>query len=752
MRKLAWSAFSFAAAIALCHYIVPSAVRLWLIVPLTAAALCACMLRGKLRSCILLLCVFSIVGIVRYDAHVIENLGLENELQGNEYRITAYVAEYPVIYDDYSKITVHLRTDRLPQVKTVLYDYENNVDALEPGDMIRTTVKFTSASVSSGEETDTYISKGIYLRGTIIEEIKSYETWWGEYLFFPLYMSRDMQNVFDKYIPERAAVFMKALVTGEKNALYAEPELYHVLQKAGLSHVVAVSGMHLSFLVGMVLMLFGNRIGWAASVISIIVFAFMTGLSPSVLRAAFMQMLYLLAPILRRESDGITSIAFALFILLMVNPFAAASVSLQLSFAAIMGIHLITPKTLEWFAEKGNGLSGFGYRIYCFVASSVAATVGASLFTVPLCAIHFGSVAIFAPIANLFVLWIIPFCFGLGLLLFFAALFSGKLATLIGAVLAVMIEFVYVISGWIAHIPYSNIYLPETVMLFGMICIYSVIGITYFIKRDGLYRPLIPALLSVILLFSLVFGVKRYYANGTTVAAIDVGQGQCIAILDHKNTVLVDCGGAYDSGQSVVNWLSERGRQQVDCLVLTHFDKDHTNGIEDLLTQIHVEKIKFCSLNLSDYEYAILRDIQETAIKQDAALSAVNRSAQSVIGDIKLEYYIPIQPEDNNGLMLLVSIGAFDMLITGDADIKTENEMLRMLPLPDGECIVAGHHGSKYSTGEKLLDRFQPEFSFISCGYNSYGHPSSEVLDRLQKRNVVIYRTDKLGSVEIKVR
>lgn len=751
MRKLAWSAFSFAAAIVFCHYVVPNTVRLWLVLPFIAVGLCACMLRGKLRSRILLLCVFSIIGIIRYDAHIKENLGIENPLLGNEYRITAYVSEFPVVYDDYAKITVHLRSDRLPRVKTVLYAYDGNIEDLAPGNMIRTTVKFTSASIASGEETDTYISKGIYLRGTIVDEIKCYDTWWGNYLFFPLYLSREMQNIFDAYIPERAAVFMKALVTGEKNSLYDVPEIYHALQKAGLSHVVAVSGMHLSFLVGMVLMLFGNKTGWAVSIFSIVVFAVMTGMSPSVLRAAFMQMLYLLAPILRRESDGMTSIAFALLILLLINPFAIASVSLQLSFAAILGIHLITPKALEWFAAKGNALSGWTYKIYFFVGSSLSATLGASFFTMPLCALHFGSVAILAPIANLFVLWIVPSCFMLGMLLCFVALVSGKLAVMIGTILSVTIEFVYKISGWIADIPYSNIYLPMTVMLFGMICIYAVIGITYFIKRDGMYRPFVPLAFTVILLFSLVIGVKRYYADGTIVAALDVGQGQCIAILDDTNTILVDCGGKYDSGQTAADWLNARGRQKVDCLVLTHFDKDHTNGIVDLLTQITVEEIKFCSLNLSEYEYSMLQEIQVAANNAGTALSPVNQSGQAAFGDVNVEFYVPTRTEGNNGLMLLASIQEFDMLITGDANIETENEMVRTLDLPDGECVVAGHHGSKYSTGDRLLDRFKPEFSFISCGYNNYGHPSAEVLDRLQKRNVVIYRTDILGSIEIKV-
>jgi len=751
VRKLALASFSFSAAILMCHYIIPVSLHLWIIVGIFISTLCACMLRGKIRTCILLMCIFFIFGVLRYDVHAEKYRGIENGLLENDYRITAYVADFPEVYDNYSKITVRLDTDLLPKVKVILYDYGFSTHAFVPGDMIRTTVDFSSASLSYGQEVDTYISKGIYLRGTIKDEIKQYNNEWGKIVYFPLHLAHNIQQVLDEFLSARTSVFMKALMTGEKNPLYNSPEIDNILQRAGLLHVVAVSGMHISFLVGMILMLFGNRTGWIASVFSIFIFSVMTGMSPSVLRAAFMQILTLLAPIVHRESDGITSVSFALLILLMVNPFAVASVSLQLSFAAIMGIILVTPKTMEWFLEKCANLHGYANNLYYFIASSLSASLGASIFTIPLCAIHFGNVAVFAPISNLLVLWIVPCCFVLGFALCAVSLISTQLASLLGMVLNCMVEFIYWISELLSSVSFSTVYLPPQIMLFWLICVYAVFLITYFVKREKQYRPLIPCGFAIILLITLVTGVRLYYENGTTVAAIDVGQGQCIAVLNQDDTVLIDCGGKYDSGQIAVNWLYGHGREDVDLLILTHFDSDHINGLNDLITQINVREIMCCSVRLSDSEYASLSEIKVLAEKYNTKLTTVNLSNKTAQGNIKIGLYVSKTSKDNNGLISLISVNDFDALITGDADMNAEQEMIRYFAIPDGECLIVGHHGSKYSTSEALLDKFKPDFAFISCGYNQYGHPTEEVLDRLNARNVVIYRTDILGSVEVKV-
>ena len=508
----------------------------------------------------------------------------------------------------------------------------------------------------------------------------------------------------------------------------------------------------MSFLVGVIIVLLGSQKGWLPAIISILLFAVMTGLSPSVIRAAFMQILFLTAPIFRREADGITSVGFALFVILLINPFAVASISLQLSFAAMIGIIVVTPKLLKCFRDTENRLKGIIKRLYVFITYSVATSFGAIVFTTPLCAFYFGNISLLAPITNLLVLWIVPWCFCAGFLLCAVSPFSSFLAGLIGNGISYMVEYIYSVSGWISNIPYASVYLPNRLTAVWLLCVALIIVVLFAVKLQKIYKVVVAVFLSYSILLLLNFGVELYYTDGTTIAAIDVGQGQCIAILNGADTFLIDCGGDYDSGQNVVRWLKEHGRKKVDSVIITHFDTDHVNGIVDVMTQMTVDEIRCCTLNISEYESELLREIQHTADKCQTNLVFHNRTTKVSCGLLDLILFVPQKPSDNNGIMVVGQINEFDILVPGDADMKMEAEFMDYVRIVDGECLVVGHHGSKYSTSEALLEQFQPEYAFISCGFNHYGHPTKEVLDRLEKRNVVIYRTDVLGSIEMKVR
>jgi len=752
MRKLAWAALSFTAAVFLSHYVIPSEYRVYVMAMLAAIALFGgLLLRDRRRMGILLICIFGILGILRYELQVQQKLEPSNALNGTVCEITAIVTEFPTQYDTYSKITVRLTTEGLPKSKAVFYDYSDDCD-LSPGDLICGSVQFTSATVASGEETDTYISKGIYLRGYLKSELTVIGRWWGSWLFAPAYLAQWIRDTIDRYVPMRAAVFMKALLTGDKTALYDQPQLYHILSKAGIAHIVAVSGMHILFLTGLVLMIAGNRRGRILSIMMIALFAVMTGLSPSVMRAMFMQLLYLLAPILRREPDSISSVSFALLILLLINPFAAASVSLQLSFAAVFGIILITPRMMIWLVDKGENLSGWGKKAYIFVSSSLSASLGATILTAPLCAYYFGYVSLLAPLTNLLILWLVPFCFGGGFLICIVSCMQMKIAGMLGMILSWMVEFIYWAAGIIAKSPLAAAYLPTKLLAFWFAIVYLLFAVSYLRKGNKAYRPLLPACVAIITLFAMMIGVIQYYRNRTTIAAIDVGQGQSIVVMDGDSTVMIDCGGTYDAGQRAADWMYSHGRYNIDMLILTHYDTDHVNGVSDLMTRIPITQILCSGMDLSEHESAAFEEITAQAGMYQTKVTCISETVQFRMEDMIITAYLLEKTSDNDGIIVLTQIGDYDLLVTGDADLEQELKLLVADTLPDGECIVAGHHGSAKSTGMPILDVFDPETAIISCGYNSYGHPTQEVLDRLEERNVIVYRTDELGSIEIKVR
>ena len=237
-----------------------------------------------------------------------------------------------------------------------------------------------------------------------------------------------------------------------------------------------------------------------------------------------------------------------------------------------------------------------------------------------------------------------------------------------------------------------------------------------------------------------------------TVSAIDVGQGQCIAVLDGDSTVLADCGGDYDSGETVAQWLYSRGRNEVDVLVISHFDRDHVNGVIDLMHRIPVKRIIYCGNVVSDDTLSFFNELTALSEKTHTELVPVNTESELALGALRMRLKAVGGDIPNAGLITHVQSRGYELLVMGDADFDGEEQLLRCPWLYEVECLVVGHHGSASSTGDALLNHICPQSAIISCGYNRYGHPSEEVLNRLVKKNVIIYRTDQMGTIEIKVR
>ena len=189
------------------------------------------------------------------------------------------------------------------------------------------------------------------------------------------------------------------------------------------------------------------------------------------------------------------------------------------------------------------------------------------------------------------------------------------------------------------------------------------------------------------------------------------------------------------------------GCRKLDRLILTHYDSDHINGVRSLLARMAVDTLLVPELADNGPGSEIL----ELARAHGVALKAVEDEMNLSAGRTVLTVLPPVgEGEDNErGLSVLASAGEEDILITGDMDGATECRLLEIYDLPDIEVLVAGHHGSKYSTSDDLLDALAPETACISVGSNSYGHPADETLRRLAEHGCAIYRTDMQGSIHL---
>lgn len=759
MRKAAWGCLSFSGAIFVSVYLLPSGGFPWAVVVCALYSLLGFLFRGKTRLCIWLVTLGALAGFLVFWIQSCTVIAPAEVLADSEQVITARAAEFPQVYDDSTYLTVRLTGKDMPRVKCRLVSYGGEeLKSFEPGDELRVEAKLLSAGVRNGQEIDSYYAKGIFLRATCRGEPERIGRWRGAFLYAPVRLAHQLAKTCEEIFPPDASPFMTALLLGEKTALYADGDHYYRIGAAGLSHVVAVSGMHISFLMGFFFLVFGrNRRGVLLSLPVLLGFAAMTGFSPSVVRAVFMQLCLLTAPLLRRDSDIPTSLSAALALLLLVNPSAAASVSLQLSFAAMGGICLVsqriyTSMTRRFDASRA-GNSRLMRRIVYPLIGNVASSVGALLLSVPLAAVHFGYVSVLSPLSNILCLWMISILYIGGFLLLILAAFLPGIAAGIGALLAWGVRYIFFVAGLIEKVPFACVYLTNPVYILWLVFVYVIFFAAWICARkSGQLRIVMPLCVSVLSLLFCVGGTQLLRADELHLAALDVGQGECVALTAGDYAAVVDCGASWvthDAAEAASHYLRGRQYRHLDALILTHLHSDHVNGAADLLYRMRVRDLYMpCETDDGDGH---LSEILAAAEAEGTNVHYVNQNILLKLGDMELTLFAPLLPgkENENGLIVLAKQGDFEALIMGDAPGEAEILLTKQYALPDTEVLVVSHHGSATSTVSALLEEAMPDLAVISVGYNTYGHPTQKVLDRLAYYNIPVLRTDREGRITV---
>ncbi len=758
MRKLATAAAAYSAAVFTAVYAIP---REWLPYCALAAALfsaSAVFLKGKKRLLSLLVTIPLACGLIWSWGYYRMFIEPAEALAGRTVTVESQVLDYPVSGEGYQSVHVRLRGGDVPNVKAKLYSLEADLSGLRPGDIVRATVYFTSAATRYNETTDAYTSQGIFARGYISGAPENVGRSGLSFLMLPKTAARYIGDIVKECFPADVAPLENALLTGGRTELSKDYRLNSAMGTSGLAHIVSISGMHVSFLVGVVRNVTGRRRRTAFICIPLIIlFISMAGAGSAVIRAGFMQIALLLAPLLKRENDSLTSMAAVLAALLMANPQSAASCALQLSFAAMAGILLITPRLYIslYSLLDGRGLLHNKYLRggSLFIVNVFSSTVGAIAFTTPLVALHFGYVSLVAALTNILCLLPMSAAFICGYIASILGMLWLPLGTAAAALIALPVRWTIWVVETAARLPFAAIYTDGNLAAVWLALTYAVFVVSYMFRGKS-FRPILPLCISVSTLCAVIVITGAYYRSAVTAAVLDIGQGQCIAVLSENAAAVIDCGGTgkeKNAGEAAADYILSRGRTRVDVLALTHLHADHANGVARLLARMDVGVLLLPSG--ADDADGLLNGILDAAAGSGAEVRYLADTSAVRLGTLDITAY-PSPPSgstNEDGLSFLITHGAFDMLVTGDAGAQTEKWLVSAHTLPDTEVLVAGHHGSRYSTSGELLEALTPETAVISVGFNNYGHPSSEVLAGLSERGINIYRTDLNGDVTVRM-
>ena len=538
---------------------------------------------------------------------------------------------------------------------------------------------------------------------------------------------------------------LNAVLVGDKTSL--EKEIKDSFRISNLSHMLAISGAHFGFIIifctFLVKRLKFKRLGQIITIFLIVFFMTLTGMTPSVVRAGIMAIISILSSILKRKTDIYTSLAIALFIQIINNPYVIFDVGLQLSFGGVLGIALFT-KPIE---EKLNRIKELK------INSALAVTIGANIIIMPIMMYQFSTISLSFVISNLLAGSLLGAIMILG---FVSVILNIKPLYF---VLNLLVSVFSKIASICSKLPLSLIYI-KTPSLIQVFLIYFIIFLFYLIliERLNLFRIKQIIISFLIIIFILNYRIPN---NNLIIHFIDVGQGDSCLMLHKGYVIMIDGGGStdskYDIGENtLLPYLLARKINKIDYLIVSHFDSDHAQGFIFVLKHL---KVKNAILPIQATNSNLYQNFISICQAKKINVIYLKRGDFFNIGDLKFETlhpsnkFISENAMNNNSLVLRMDYYTTSVLFTGDIEAIAEQELVSKCKLKlDVDILKVGHHGSNTSSIESFLGAVSPNIALIGVGAdNKFGHPGEEVIKRLKERKVNIFRTDLNGEITIEI-
>jgi len=574
----------------------------------------------------------------------------------------------------------------------------------------------------------------------------------------------------DGLYEEPVAGFIKAIILGERNTLAVD--INSDFSILGLSHLLAISGLNLSILSLMLFWLL-TRLGMtrekSALLISIIIFGYMflTGASPSVVRATMMTIILLYSFLFKSTLNGLQVLSLAFLIMTIINPLWIFDIGFQLSFIITLYIIWGLPIISERIPIKNR-----------FLNKSISLILITQVASFPLIFYYFNQYSLLSIIANLLFVPIFSFIvLPLAIVTLILALLHLYIGNIFADLLTIILESIFDLFHKASQLNlfhfYGSFYSPIWVIIYYLV-------FSWLLSRDSFKNSfysqrvknrafLLEKIFLLLIFFVILFTLLTN--NGGTVSFIDVGQGDSTLIEAPEGyTVLIDSGGKFnyskeewqqrrdefEIGEDVIlPFLHYKGIDTINLAVITHEDYDHMGGYFSLIDQVDIKMFvvpnSFPRTELGEELYKKM-DSYNIPIYQVNSAKAINIDQNTDIN------FIPIDlPESNNenDHTLITFLKMYDTAIAfpADLEVKGEEKVLEQYSLEETDILKAGHHGAGTSTSNVWLDALKPKDTVISVGENNrYGHPNQAVIDRLENYQIKIWRTDMDGAIVVYVK
>lgn len=596
-------------------------------------------------------------------------------------------------------------------------------------------------------------------------------------VYYSLMLRRNLLQKIEQGLPPQEGALLGGILLGNRDGI--PQAMQEDFQRAGIAHLLAVSGLHVGLVAGIFLSLFKvlkvkQEFSWVFTLLIILIYLGVIGFKASALRASLLLLLGGGAFLLRREKDPLTSLAVASLFILMFKPLWLFTLSFQLSFSAALSIILLMP-----FLES---LTDF---IPAPLRKILCVTLAAQLGVFPLTAYYFFQVSFVSLLANVLVLPVVGVVVSLGFLSILVSLLFPGLEFFFFDICRLLLSYCINTAGILSEIPGAYLTLnPPSFLFFLLYYAFLFLLLPWESFRQKVREiniiklkelacrrsRVIPVALSltVFLIWLPVLSGTPYFS----VVFLDVGQGDAAFIeTPSGGNILIDAGGRpaflqteeygtdFVGERVVVPFLRHQGVKKLDMVILSHPHEDHYGGLLAVVDHFPVELFVTTQAQSDSLLFLeLMKKIEEKNIP------LLYLEAGDIISSPELRFELFNPPEagklfqgtpsdlNNNSLVFRLTAGETTFLFTGDAEEAAEEYMLKSGFDLNSQVLKVGHHGARSSSGEEFLEAVRPNVAVIQVGRNSFGHPSAQTLERLEDNGSLIYRTDLHGAVTVRIK